>query len=315
MDLVAGGMVLEVSNTTNEKYLQLCIQIENILKNPQLKTLHVAYRRPFNSLPSIDDIDWEHGGRQLCDEFQSEISEMYVRNGMKEFDLKPDEEFTLLQLRKYVNSMEKRKRVLDEAFIESASRMFDEEATNKFEDLSKKPIPKTENKQNEFKECYQYDSDIEKIHNFVDGSKHSSEIKKKKQAARERLAIAVCSFGNDYEDGFIYLGIKSDGIVVGLERDKIIGRFPDYDDSFSNHIRDTLETLLHDRTFVISKLQIKFRVYKNKTICIIQVLPSNQPLFFGKMQLFFVRGASPRAEKLSGHDQYRYIRERFPQFK
>lgn len=132
-----------------------------------------------------------------------------------------------------------------------------------------------------------------------------------------RFAIAVCSFGNDHVGGFVYLGIRFDGNIMGLERDKKIGNFRDYDDSFANHIRDKLEKFLHDKVFITSKIAIKFRRIDNKTICLIHVLPSKQPLFLdnGKEKEFYVRGPTPRAEKLEGTDQFRYIRDRFPEYK
>jgi uncharacterized repeat protein (TIGR03833 family) len=188
--------------------------------------------------------------------------------------------------------------------------------SNKFEDISKKEIPKVENKSNEFKEFYQYDEGIDNLPNAIPPDKKSNIIEEKKQQVRERFATAVCSFGNDSVGGFVYLGVNSDGMIMGLEKDKKLGNFSNYDDVFANHIRDVLETFLDDRIFIISKLQIKFTERNSKTICILQILPATEPLFLHnrKGKEFFVRGSSPRAEHLDGKEMFSYIKERFPNY-
>ena len=188
--------------------------------------------------------------------------------------------------------------------------------SNIFEELDKKEIPKGEDKFNEFKEFYQYDDGMDHIPDSIPPDKKSKIIEEKKQSVRERFVTAVCSFGNDSVGGFVYLGIKSDGTVMGLDKDKIIGNFSDYDDYFANHIRDTLETSLNDRVFIISNLQIKFTTRNDKTICILQILPAKEPLFLhtSKGKEFFVRGPIPRAEHLEGKDMFAYIKNRFPNY-
>lgn len=188
--------------------------------------------------------------------------------------------------------------------------------SNTFEDLDKKEIPQGENKFNEFKEFYQYDDGIDSLPDSIQPDKKSKIIEEKKQSVRERFATAICSFGNDSTGGFVYLGIKSDGTVMGLDKDKRLGNFSDYDDYFANHIRDTLETLLSDRVFIISNLQIKFTKRNDKTICILQILPAIEPLFLhtSKGNEFFVRGPTPRAEHLTGKDMFAYIKNRFPNY-
>jgi uncharacterized repeat protein (TIGR03833 family) len=187
---------------------------------------------------------------------------------------------------------------------------------NKFVELDKKEIPKVEDKHNEFKEFYQYDPKIENEFNTTNTNDKIS-ITNIKHSVLKRFVTAICSFGNDRDGGFVYLGIKSDGTISGLEKDKRLEKFADYDDLFANHIRDKLNNFLRDRVFIVSKIQIKFQNINDKTICIIQVLPADTPLYIndGNEALFFVRGPSPRAEKLDGRDQVRYIRDRFPDFK
>ena len=192
-----------------------------------------------------------------------------------------------------------------------------EDSRHSFEDLDAKVIPRTEDKYNEFKEFYQYDESMECITDSMDAAARKKAVEGIRRSVRERFATAVCSFGNDRSGGFVYLGIRSDGTVAGLERDKRIGNFADYNDSFANHIRDTIQSFLQDKVFVIRNIQIRFRMADSKTICIVQVLPSNNPLHLHapKEQLFYVRGPSPRAEKLSDlKEQIKYIKARFPHY-
>ncbi len=180
-----------------------------------------------------------------------------------------------------------------------------------FADLSDKEIPKGEDAHNEFKEFYQYDSIMDRLE--VEPQKRGEIVRKKKREVQERFATAVCSFGNKY-GGFLYLGVSSDGTVAGLERDKNLERFADYEDEFANHMHDRLLDLIQDNTFILTKLNLAFRQIQDKTICIIQVLPSSRPLYLrgehGKE--FFVRGVAPRAQRLDGIDEAQYIKERFP---
>lgn len=187
----------------------------------------------------------------------------------------------------------------------------------KFEDLDKKQVPLCEDKFNEFKEFYQYDDGMDNLPDNIAADKKSKIIEEKKQPVRKRFAIAVSSFGNDSMGGFVYLGVKSDGTIMGLEKDMRIGRFSNYEDEFANHIQNTLESFLKDRVFIISKLQIKFTKRNAETICIIQVLPASEPLFLqtdtGKE--FYVRGSTPRAEHLEGKEMFSFIRDRFPNYR
>ena len=184
--------------------------------------------------------------------------------------------------------------------------------TAQFEDLGKKEIPKTENRYNEFKEFYQYDEIMARQWS-IDADKKKSVLRDKKLEAQMRFATAVCSFGNG-DGGFVYLGVRSDGTVTGLEKDKEIGSFANYDDEFANHIVTRLKELIKDNIFIIDKLRIRFKQVDGKTVCLVQVLPSALPLYLhrNKLKEFYVRGSAPRAERLDGLDEARYTRKRFP---
>lgn len=189
------------------------------------------------------------------------------------------------------------------------------ESIRSFVDLNTKPIPETEDTYNEFKEFYQYDEKLEKFL-ALKGTAERKAIDGITRSVRERFVTAVCSFGNDDSGGFVYLGIRADGTVVGLERDKKLGNFGDYNDEFANHITDTLKAFLQDTVFILSNIQIKFRCVDGRTICIVQVLPASVPLYLhtGKGKQFYVRGPAPRAEMLTDIEQVRYITGRFPNY-
>lgn len=196
------------------------------------------------------------------------------------------------------------------------SNSLEKDIKNTFEDLLKKKIPQMEDENNEFKEFYQYDSKIEKLP--VSMSKEEKIVAKKEMtySAQETFANAICSFGNSYSGGFVYLGIKSDGKILGLERDKKFKGFTNYDDSFANDIVNKLELFLDDKVFITTNVRIKFRNVDDKTICMIQVLPAITPLWVQTKNIkkFFVRGSAPRAQNLDSKEQVRYIKARFPDF-
>ena len=182
----------------------------------------------------------------------------------------------------------------------------------RFVDLYKKEIPKKENRNNEFKEFYQYDKMMDRLPS-IDVDEKNKVLRAKKLEVQARFATAICSFGNG-DGGFVYLGVKSDGTIVGLEKDKAIGNFADYDDEFANHIVTRLKEFIRDNIFIINKIKIVFRQVDDKTVCLVQVLPSALPLYLhrNKIKEFYVRGSAPRAERLDGLDQARYIQKRFP---
>ena len=171
-------------------------------------------------------------------------------------------------------------------------------------------IPKVEDRHNEFKEFYQYDQSIENLPNY---SKKSAVIEKIKLGAQERFATAICSFGNSWDGGYAYIGIKSDGTISGLEKDMKLGGFKNYEDDLANHMRDTLGKFLGNKAFLASNISIMFKEIDRKVICVIQIKPSNVPIYvrIGREKLFFTRGFAPRAEKLDPEEQASYIKDRF----
>ena len=185
--------------------------------------------------------------------------------------------------------------------------------TIRFADLNEIKIPNVEDVYNEFKEFYQYDEGIDKLSESMESNRRNGIIKEKNHMVQERFVEEICAFGNS-QGGFVYLGIKDDGVVVGLEKDRQHGGFKDYSDSFANHINSRLNDLINDEAFITGNLKIGFRNIGGKTICIIQVLPSTSPLYMhaSKGIRFCVRGPSPRVVRLDGDKRDKYLRQRFP---
>ena len=181
----------------------------------------------------------------------------------------------------------------------------------RFADLAYKQIPATEDSGNEFKEFYQYDREIEKLGGLAGGDRHAA-VEAKKAASREWVAAAICVMGNK-DGGFVYVGVRDDGTPAGLRKDLDLQNFSDYKDAMANHMADSFKTLIRDDAFVLSKLRMEFRDAGAAPVCIIQVLPSDRPLFLhgSRGKEFYVRGVAPRSERLDGQEMARYLSERF----
>ena len=179
-----------------------------------------------------------------------------------------------------------------------------------FVDLHKIEIPMIEDKENEFKETFQYDR---RMASHIGNERATDSMK---YNGPVELTKAICSLGNSYSGGFVFLGVADNGDIVGLEEDKKFGNFTDYEDKFANHMRNKLESLLADKAFFATKIQMVFRTVHGKTICIIQVLPANKPLHvrIKNRDEFYARGPTARAQHMMGDDLIRYIMERFPNY-
>lgn len=184
------------------------------------------------------------------------------------------------------------------------------EKPNDFKKMEEDIIPKVEDRRNEFKEFYQYDKSIENVPN---NSEKSRTIEKIKFDVQKRLATAICSFGNSRDTGSVYVGIKSDGAISGLEKDMKLGGFKNYEDDLANHMRDTFGKFLGNKAFLASNIYIMFKEIDGKTVCVIRIKPSHVPIYvrIGKEKMFFTRGFAPRAEKLDPEEQASYIKDRF----
>lgn len=178
------------------------------------------------------------------------------------------------------------------------------------QDADRKGIPVVEDRLNEFKEFYMYDAAVERLNDLPKPQQESHRTSIKRDV-QKRFADAVCAFGNA-DGGTIYLGVAADGTIRGLERCRKFGGFGNYPDDFARGIEVKLRSLFpKNRIFVIRNVKIDFLDVGGKTVGKIRVERSRRPLYVGKDQEFFVRGAAPDSQKLVGAELAGYIEEHF----
>lgn len=182
--------------------------------------------------------------------------------------------------------------------------------TDIFEDLEKRELPKSEDVHNEFKKYYQYDVNMEGVLN----NGKTKAVENMSHKAQQRIAEAVAAFANSWEGGFLYMGVDDQGNKCGLEKDLKFGNFANYTDDFANHLNSRLIEYLKKKSFISTNLKIKFREIENVTICVIQILPADEPihLHIDGQVIFPVRGPAPRVQRLTVLEQLEYIKKRFP---
>ena len=193
----------------------------------------------------------------------------------------------------------------------SASQDRTAERGGDFADPASMQMPAEEDPRNEFKESYEYGRWAEKLDGLADNRRRAAE-RAGRAEARKKVVKAVCAMGNK-DGGRVWLGVRDDGTVAGLERDMELLGFSNYGDKMANHITNSLRDLIKDPVFISSKISIGFRKEGVKTVCIIQILPSDLPLYLhgsgGKE--FYVRDPAPRSVKLGVAEANRYIFGRF----
>ena len=179
-----------------------------------------------------------------------------------------------------------------------------------FVDLTSKRIPPNEDPWNEFKEFYEYRSQFGL--DEPGWNRRSPTVNAQRAESRKQVAKAVCAMGNG-EGGFVYLGVRNDGVPVGLEKDMQLLGFTNYEDLLANHISNSLKSLIKNKLFFVRKIRIGFSGIGSITICIIQIRPSDTPLFLHgpKGKEFYVRGPAPCNERLNEEETDEYITDRF----
>ena len=85
LDAICTGALLISDTVLNQYYVKLCLTIERILEAQELLDLSKDYRRPFESLYSLQDadIEWEYDGSIFVSGFYGKIEELWILNGQK----------------------------------------------------------------------------------------------------------------------------------------------------------------------------------------------------------------------------------------
>jgi len=125
-------------------------------------------------------------------------------------------------------------------------------------------IPENEDKQNEFKATLKFDL---KRFEKGDGAKVGN------KSVLNEIPITVSGFANNL-GGNLFLGIRDDGEILGLDYDfEMLGGRDKFEQEITNALRQI------DNQAFVSKLTILYQEIKGKTICIIKVHPSKKPIF------------------------------------
>jgi hypothetical protein len=86
LDAACGGKLLISDPLLNHYYVTLCLAIEQLFECRDLSELKKDYRRPFESLYEIDDVDWEYDGRPYIFRLMGKIEELLILNGQNTYD-------------------------------------------------------------------------------------------------------------------------------------------------------------------------------------------------------------------------------------
>lgn len=159
-----------------------------------------------------------------------------------------------------------------------------------------KIIQSGENELVEFKESWRYDV----IKHEVDSSK----------VVKKSAIKAIVAFMNT-NGGTLYIGVNDQGVVTGLEsadflqyKRKNYGVLQQQDD-LRKDIDNSLDTAIGTIHSTLKKLH--FDIIDNKTIAVISVEPSKEPVFYEK-QLYVRSSASSRL--LDTEEFYKFMKER-----
>ena len=194
----------------------------------------------------------------------------------------------LWKLENYEDFLAKRRELLAEAVNDFIDDLDDTDTgpSTSLEDL----IDKGENHRIEFKETLLYD---------VYQDQANTDLKE--EAAKE-----VCSFANS-DGGTLIIGVEDkEKEVKGIERDlKLMqdGR-DDFELQLNQEIRDRL-----GKHFVSTYTQVQFEEIDEKTVCVISVEPSPDPIYFDDDEFYVRIGSS--ATPLSIPEANKFIQENF----
>lgn len=148
LDVHFSGYTINSGDEINHQYLQLCLKIEDILKNPELSDFNSDWK-PIDNLLDYDqdypEGDWEYGGRQTCANFANKIEKIFIEKGQKKYSLKGSDIDLLNNTREFIDKYQASKKISDKKFSEYAEtegKKFQEKHSNK-ESLSMNQGKKT----------------------------------------------------------------------------------------------------------------------------------------------------------------------------
>lgn len=153
---------------------------------------------------------------------------------------------------------------------------------------------------NEFKSTFRFD-----LKRFEKGDGIETQDKK----IEKEVSVAIAALANK-EGGRLFLGIRDDGEILGLQNDFKLLHNPSTD-KFLRILWQSIENYVKNKTFV-SKLKISSPIINDKMICMIEVPYANEPIFVNDKnnEESYVRIGS-RSEKFTQSDFLKYCNTRF----
>ena len=125
LDAVCTGSFLIPDTSLNQYYVKLCLMIEKLLETADLSNLRKEYRRPFESLYNIDDVDWEYGGGEYVSGFFGKIEELWILNGQK-VHKDPQIHDLLREIDRYTEQYTSRKNKVEANYMTGAKKGVEE---------------------------------------------------------------------------------------------------------------------------------------------------------------------------------------------
>ncbi|WP_135304949.1 AlbA family DNA-binding domain-containing protein [Haloarcula amylovorans] len=123
--------------------------------------------------------------------------------------------------------------------------------------------------------------------------------------AKERVAQHVAAFAIA-AGGHLIIGVDKDGNVQGLEKDfKSITKGQE---GFKKQLENALTEHLGE-TFATQKTGVQFETLSEKSVCVVKVEPSDEPIEFSGDELFVRKDSDTK--QLSSSDSEEYVKRHF----
>jgi len=121
----------------------------------------------------------------------------------------------------------------------------------------------------------------------------------------DKIIKEIAAFMNSKLGGSIIIGVKDDGSIIGLEKDyEEINNQKANSDGFNLYLCDSIKAKLGPNSFNLYHMD--HFIVENKSVCEIEVEPSNKPIFF--INEFYTRNGS-QSIKLNTEEFYKFILE------
>jgi hypothetical protein len=106
LNIFFSGYLITTTDEISLTYFRICNKMSEILSQPPFEGSQFFWR-PVDNLRNIDsdypEGEWDCGGKQSSNEFLSDIEQMYVANGERQYPLDPDEADFLRLIRENIN--------------------------------------------------------------------------------------------------------------------------------------------------------------------------------------------------------------------